>query len=262
MEKQKVNYQKKLEEVLKELKQTGERPSLLLHACCGPCSSYVLEYLAEFFQITVLYYNPNIYPEAEYRRRFEELKRLYEDFRPAVDGRVRVVELPYRAEDFYEAVGTREEPELAKEPEKGERCRRCYELRLKAAFDYARENHYDYFCTTLSISPFKDSEKINAIGSQLEWEAKAGLEAGLAVEGELQYLGGLAAGAEGDSPEELSQKVRKDIPKWLFSDFKKKGGFKRSLELSDEFDMYRQEYCGCVYSYRSRQEYEKSLKEK
>ena len=255
MDKQKVNYQKKLEEVLKEVGQKleagGEKPSLLLHACCGPCSSYVLEYLAEFFQITVLYYNPNIYPEAEYRSRFEELKRLYKEFRPAVEGRVRVVELPYRAEDFYGAVGTREEPELAKEPEKGERCRRCYELRLRAAFDYAQENHYDYFCTTLSISPFKDSEKINAIGAQLEWEARA--KAGLEVE----QFSKVAAGAE-----ELSQKVRKDVPKWLFSDFKKKGGFKRSLELSDEFDMYRQEYCGCVYSYRSRQEYEKSLKER
>lgn len=250
MDKQKINYQKKLDEVLKELEQTGERPTLLLHACCGPCSSYVLEYLAKYFQITVLYYNPNIYPEAEYRRRFEELKNLYKDFKPAIEGKVKVVEIPYVAEDFYKAVGTREEPELAKEAEKGERCRRCYELRLKAAFDYAAENNFDYFCTTLSISPFKDAEKINTIGAAIEWEAQAKDSL------EIQEVEKLAAGAE-----ELSQKVRKDVPKWLFSDFKKKGGFKRSLEISDEFDMYRQEYCGCVYSYRSREEYEKRLKE-
>lgn len=259
MDKQKINYQKKLDEVLKEIEKSLEngekKPTLLLHACCGPCSSYCLEYLTKYFQTTVLYYNPNIYPEAEYKRRFQELKNLYKDFPPAINGNVKVVELPYVPEDFYGAVKTREQPELAKEPEKGERCRRCYELRLKAAFNYAAENDFDYFCTTLSISPFKDAEKINNIGAAIEWEANA--KASL----EIEQFSKVAAGAE-----ELSQNVGKlshngRVPKWLFSDFKKKGGFKRSLEISDEFDMYRQEYCGCVYSYRSREEYEKRLKE-
>ena len=269
MDKQKINYQKQLDEVLKEIAQSlaagGKKPSLLLHACCGPCSSYVLEYLTNYFQITVLYYNPNIYPEAEYRRRFSELKNLYEKFPPALEGKVKVVELPYDPEDFYGAVKTRQEPELAHEPEKGERCRRCYELRLKAAFDYARENHYDYFCTTLSISPFKDAEKINALGAQIEWAARAGVSQSV----ELENLQGMAAGAEdfsmrqADSRGELESGVgtEKKVPKWLVSDFKKKAGFKRSLELSDEYDRYRQEYCGCIYSYRSREEYEK-MKEK
>ena len=295
MDKQKINYQKKLDEVLKEIEKSLEngekKPTLLLHACCGPCSSYCLEYLTKYFQITVLYYNPNIYPEAEYKRRFQELKNLYKDFPPALNGNVKVVELPYVPEDFYGAVKTREEPELAKEPEKGERCRRCYELRLKAAFNYAAENDFDYFCTTLSISPFKDAEKINTIGAAIEWEAQAEVES--AINGELTAVNDalktfeisekMAAGGESDvyfsksekdnlleddfeSSKELSQDVEKlshngRVPKWLFSDFKKKGGFKRSLEISDEFDMYRQEYCGCVYSYRSREEYEKRLKE-
>ena len=185
------------------------KPSLLLHACCGPCSSYVLEYLYKYFDITVLYYNPNIYPQEEYERRFSELKKLYESFPPALEGKVKVVEQNYDPEEFYEAVGTQENPELAKEPEKGERCRRCYEFRLRRAYEYACAGKLDYFCTTLSISPFKDAEKLNVIGEQLEKE------------------GG---------------------PHWLPSDFKKKGGFKRSLEISEEYGMYRQDYCGCVYS--------------
>ena len=267
MDKQKINYQKQLDKFLENLVKENDlvvhpenKPTLLLHACCGPCSSYCLEYLTNYFKITVLYYNPNIYPEAEYTRRFEELKRLYKEFSPAIEGNVKVVELPYNPEDFYNAVKTREEPELAKEPEKGERCRRCYELRLKVAFDYARENHYDYFCTTLSISPFKDAEKINRIGAELEWEAKANASF------EIDQFAKLAAGAEGEAVPGVNagtnKKDESGIPKWLVSDFKKKSGFKRSLELSDEYDMYRQEYCGCIYSYRSREEYEKKLKNK
>ncbi len=210
---QKVNYQKKLDKILEKMDLvTGDslsKPSLLLHACCGPCSSYVLEYLYKYFDITVLYYNPNIYPQEEYERRFSELKKLYESFPPALEGKVKVVEQNYDPEEFYEAVGTQENPELAKEPEKGERCRRCYEFRLRRAYEYACAGKFDYFCTTLSISPFKDAEKLNVIGEQLEKE------------------GG---------------------PHWLPSDFKKKGGFKRSLEISEEYGMYRQDYCGCVYS--------------
>ena len=130
-----MNYQKKLDELLTNVSLGNEtasvtapgkiKPSLLLHACCGPCSSYVLEYLFKYFDITVLYYNPNIYPQEEYERRLAELRKLYEVFPPALEGKVKVVELAYDPEDFYKAVGTRENPDLAKEPEKGERCRRC-----------------------------------------------------------------------------------------------------------------------------------------
>ena len=214
-EKPKKNYQKELEQIIK----TNDgllKPKLLLHACCGPCSSYVLEYLFKFFDITVFYYNPNIYPAEEYTRRLEELKALYTKFPPALEGKVKVVEACYEPEDFYNATGVREQPELAQEPEKGERCRRCYEFRLCRAYEYAKENQFDYFCTTLSISPFKDAEKLNVIGQELEQEAK--------------------------------EKSKDKIPHWLPSDFKKKGGFKRSLEISEEYGMYRQDYCGCIYS--------------
>ena len=213
-----MNYQKELDELLTNVSSLNNsvKPTLLLHACCGPCSSYVLEYLYQFFDITVYYYNPNIYPPAEYERRLSELKKLYEVFPPATEGKVELVETDYEPEEFFKAVRTREEPELAQEAEKGERCRRCYEFRLRRAFEYALAHKYDYFCTTLSISPFKDAEKLNVIGEELERKIK----------------------------EKSSEKV----PHWLPSDFKKKGGFKRSLEISAEYGMYRQDYCGCIYS--------------
>ena len=204
----KNDFQKQLDELLEKLET---KPKLLLHACCGPCSSYVLEYLSSRFEITVLFYNPNIYPAAEYERRLEELKRFYTKFVPAQN--VRVIEEPYEPEEFYTAVGTRENPELATEPERGERCRRCYELRLRRTYEYACAHNFDYFCTTLSISPFKDAGMINEIGERLSAVPEP-------VEG----------------------------PRWLPSDFKKKNGFKRSLELSAQYDLYRQEYCGCIYS--------------
>lgn len=204
MTNKKTDYQKQLDCVLQDISTSGKRPSLLLHACCGPCSSYVLEYLCKHFEITVLFYNPNIYPAEEYERRLQELLNFYKRFVPAEN--VRVIQAPYDPEEFYTAVGTRENPELAKEPERGERCRRCYELRLRYTFDYACANNFDYFCTTLSISPFKDADMINEIGSSFG-------------------------------------------PQWLPSDFKKKNGFKRSLELSAEYGLYRQEYCGCIYSF-------------
>lgn len=224
-----MNYQKKLDEILTNVSSLlaatpTKKPSLLLHACCGPCSSYVLEYLYKYFDITVFYYNPNIYPQEEYQRRLAELRKLYEAFPPALEGKVKVVEEAYNSEDFYKAVGTRENPELAAEAEKGERCRRCYSFRLRRAFEYAAAGNYDYFCTTLSISPFKDAEKLNVIGEQLEGEAAA-------------------VGANDSSTK---------IPHWLPSDFKKKGGFKRSLEISAEYGMYRQDYCGCIYSKNNR----------
>ena len=226
---QKINYQKKLDDLLAKLASGGEgsKPSLLLHACCGPCSSYVLEYLSKYFQITVLYYNPNIYPQAEYERRLAELKKLYEVFPPALETGVKLVECEYDPEQFYAAVGVRDQPELASEPEKGERCRRCYKFRLQRAYDYAAANNLDYFCTSLSISPFKDAVKINELGAEIERAQLAGAE--------------------------ISEPPAKS-PKWLFSDFKKKGGFKRSLELSEEYGMYRQTYCGCVYSMKNKNE--------
>ena len=198
----KNDYQKQLDTLLQNLK---DKPTLLLHACCGPCSSYVLEYLSAHFEITVLFYNPNIYPASEYERRLEELKKFYTRFVPAKN--VVVVQAPYEPEDFYKATGARENPQLAKEPERGERCRRCYELRLRYTYDYACAHSFDYFCTTLSISPFKDADMINEIGARLGERSR-----------------------------------------WLPSDFKKKNGFKRSLELSAQYDLYRQEYCGCIYS--------------
>ncbi|MCQ2575623.1 MAG: epoxyqueuosine reductase QueH [Treponema sp.] len=219
----KLNYQKQLDLLLDNLQQKGQSnlslqqkgqsklPTLLLHACCGPCSSYVLEYLATRFQITVYYYNPNIYPPQEYERRLEELKNFYPKFPPAVENNVKVIEESYNPEDFYAAVRTREEPALATEPEKGERCRRCYEFRLKKSFEYAKTHNFDYFCTTLSISPFKDAQKINETGFKIASE-------------------------------------NPDGPKWLVSDFKKKSGFLRSLQLSEEYNLYRQQYCGCIYS--------------
>lgn len=223
-----MNYQKKLEEILTNVssEHNNKKPTLLLHACCGPCSSYVLEYLFKFFDITVFYYNPNIYPPAEYERRFAELRKLYEAFPPALEGKVKIVETDYEPEDFYKATGTRENPELAAEPEKGERCRRCYEFRLRRAYEYAAANQFDYFCTTLSISPFKDAEKLNVIGEQLQQQANA----------------------NGDGNANGNVKG----PRWLPSDFKKKGGFKRSLEISEEYGMYRQDYCGCIYSKNNR----------
>ena len=206
----KINYQKQLDNLLDEFSTAGKKPTLLLHACCGPCSSYVLEYLCEHFEITVLFYNPNIYPAQEYERRLQELLNFYTRFVPAKN--VRVIQAPYDPEDFYKAVGTRENPELATEPERGERCHRCYELRLRYTYDYACAHNFDYFCTTLSISPFKDADMINEIGF------------------------------------EVPEPVEGHGPRWLPSDFKKKNGFKRSLELSAEYGLYRQEYCGCIYS--------------
>ena len=220
----KNNFQKQLDELLENLQG---KPRLLLHACCGPCSSYVLEYLSSRFEITVLFYNPNIYPAAEYERRLEELKRFYTKFVPARN--VCVIEEPYDPEEFYTAVGTREDPELAAQPERGERCRRCYELRLRRTYEYASAHDFDYFCTTLSISPFKDAEMINEIGVKLVGEA---------------------ALRQAQGPQDSSAVVEpvETTPRWLPSDFKKRNGFKRSLELSSEYDLYRQEYCGCIYS--------------
>lgn len=212
-----VPYYKQMEAIVAEIGESilhGEKkPSLLLHACCGPCSSAVIEQLASVFAITIYYYNPNIHPEAEYTRRLEELKKFLTQFPVAVQNSIKLVIDSYNTEDYFIATRVREEPGLQQEAEKGERCRRCYEFRMRRAYDYATANSFDWFTTTLSISPHKDSEKINAIGLSLA-----------------------------DSDE--------CVTKFLPSDFKKRGGFLRSTKLSEEYGLWRQDYCGCVYSMR------------
>lgn len=163
----------------------------------------------KFFDITIYYYNPNIHPEAEYTRRLNELKTFLPKFDK--DKLTCLYEENYDPKEFFKAVNTEIDTELKTEGEKGERCRRCYKFRMEKAYDYAIKNNFDWFTTTLSISPFKDAEKINIIGKELESRNSTGT-------------------------------------KFLTSDFKKKGGFKRSLELSEEYGLYRQDYCGCIFS--------------
>ena len=222
-----MNYQKELDKILADIQQTGGRkPTLLLHACCAPCSSYVLEYLSEYFDITIYYYNPNIYPKTEYERRLEELVNFLPRFGPAKTHGIQLVTAEYNPEEFFTGTGVLQDTSLQTEPEKGERCRRCYLLRMKKAYEYAAVHAYNWFTTTLSISPFKDAEKIHTIGMELE----ASFQETVAAE--------------------------KRGPRFLTSDFKKRGGFKRSLELSAEYGLYRQTYCGCLYSKRSREEFD------
>ncbi len=199
------NYSLYTEELIKEIKQSGEKPSLLLHVCCAPCSSYVLEYLEKHFQITLFYYNPNISPESEYILRLDELKR----FTGETGSKAEIVSGEYEPERFFEIAKGREA-----EPEGGERCALCYRLRLEASGEYAKEQGFDYFTTTLSISPYKNAEKLNSIGREIA-----------------DTLG----------------------IKYLFSDFKKKNGYKRSIELSKEHNLYRQDYCGCIFSAAERE---------
>ncbi len=198
------NYQRELDRLLDGLRAGVRPPKLLLHACCAPCSSYVLEYLSAYFSITVFFYDPNIYPPEEFARRAGEEKRLIEEM--PLPREVRFLEGAYRPEDFYEAVRG-----LEKEPEGGERCRKCFELRLSAAAREAKAGGYDYFTTTLTISPLKNADMLNEIGERL------GREYGVA---------------------------------YLTSDFKKRDGYKRSLELSARYGLYRQDYCGCAFSVR------------
>ena len=202
----KINYQKELDKVIETLQRQGRVPRLLLHSCCAPCSSYVLEYLSRYFEITVFYYNPNIYPPEEFGKRVEEQKRLIAQL-PA-EHPISFLDGPYEPERFYEMAKG-----LEKVPEGGERCFRCYRLRLTETAEMARAGKYDYFTTTLSISPLKNAEKLNEIGGQL------------AKDYSVDYL---------------------------YSDFKKRNGYKRSTELSREYGLYRQDYCGCVFSMRER----------
>lgn len=196
----KINYQKETDSVIESL--NGTVPTLLLHSCCAPCSSYTLEYLSRYFSITVFYFNPNISPKAEFDKRFAEQKRLIEAL-PS-ENKISLICGDYNYDEFlniargYESV-----------PEGGERCFRCYRMRLEKTAELAKQKGFDYFCTTLSISPLKNSQKINEIGFDV---------------------------------------AEKYGVKWLPSDFKKREGYKRSIELSREYDLYRQNFCGCVFS--------------
>ena len=200
----KENYQLSLERTLCSLEGLEKKKTLLLHACCAPCSSYVLEYLSKYFDITLFFYNPNIYPEEEFRFREDELRRLIGEM-PLPSG-VNIISGRYDPSEFFDiALGYEELPEG------DERCHRCYALRLEESARAAKEGGFDYFCTTLSISPYKNAEWLNTIGKEMSEKYGVG---------------------------------------YLFSDFKKKNGYKRSCQLSEQYSLYRQDYCGCVFSKR------------
>ena len=197
----KINYKLLMDEEIKKIKGGTKKPSLLLHACCAPCSSAVLEVLREFFEITVFFYNPNISPEKEFVFRLDELKRLLVQMGMEEIG---IVAPEYNNNEFEDVISG-----LENMPEGGNRCRKCYRLRLEKSVSYAKENGFDYITTTLSVSPHKNAQWLNEIG--LEMGDKYGM-------------------------------------KYLCSDFKKGEGYKRSCELSREYNLYRQDYCGCIYS--------------
>ena len=196
-----MNYQIVLENTLKNLK---EKKTLLLHACCAPCSSYVIEYLSNYFDITILFYNPNINNDSEYNKRLQELERFVKEFK--TNNPVKVISLGYNHDEYLQTVLGLEE-----EKEGGSRCLKCYRLRLVKTFEYAKQYNFDYVTTTLTISPLKNSQVINKIGSELE---------------NIYHIN------------------------YLYSDFKKKEGYKRSIVLSHEYNLYRQDYCGCEFSKR------------
>lgn len=201
-----INFQKKMDEDLKrvgmEILQGKEPPTLLLHSCCAPCSSYVLEYLASYFRITVLFYNPNISEEKEYQKRVKELRRLLEEL--PVRYSVKFMEGKYTPQEFYDAVRGFEHL-----GERSKRCYECYHLRMEYAAKIAKKQGFDYFTTTLSISPHKNAKWLNEIGKQLSEQYETS---------------------------------------YLYADFKKKNGYKRSIELSAKYHLYRQDFCGCAYS--------------
>lgn len=203
----KINYQSVLDNTIKKITSENRVPTLIIHSCCAPCSSYVLEYLSRYFKITVLYYNPNIFPKEEYEYRISEQERLIDSMQFVND--VKLIASGYTPEDFYNAVKGSE-----KEPEGGRRCRLCFNVRLRYTAALAKKMNFDYFTTTLSISPLKNAEVLNKLGAEI------GKEYGV---------------------------------EYLQSDFKKRNGYKRSVELSKEYGLYRQDYCGCIYSKMERE---------
>lgn len=202
-------FEKQIENIKNEICDNGKKPGLLMHACCCPCSSHCIELLEEIFSITVYFYNPNIDEKEEYEKRYNEFLR----FRDEADfaGEISIVREEFDPSPFYEIARGREML-----PERGARCYDCYLLRMRRSAQYAAENGFDYFTTTLSISPYKNADWINEIGMKLE--------------------------------NELRKSFGDKVPQFLFSDFKKKNGYKRSVELSKEYGLYRQNYCGCRYS--------------
>ncbi len=205
------NYDILFQKIVRDIQKQPKKPSLLLHVCCAPCSTAVLERLMSEFTITVYFYNPNIHPLEEYARRFDELKKFL-----AEKEEIQLHSEHYDPNDFFKTLDTDKKPSLKTEKERGQRCCMCYELRLKKAANYALKHGFDYFTSALSISPHKDAQAINKIGYHLQ--------------------------------ENLKNQSNEKTPLFLFADFKKRSGFKRSLELSKEFNLYRQEYCGCIYS--------------
>ncbi len=216
---QKRNYQKELDQFIGECEKAGIRPRLLVHSCCAPCSSYVMEYLSRYFDLTMFFYNPNMDSREEYEKRASELLRLIGELnakqQDAEHTPIRAVIADYDPESFEEIARGHES-----DPERGARCHRCYELRLRKTAEYMEAHNqscgtdpgeppYDYFATTLTLSPLKDAEVLNSIGEQLAEQYRI---------------------------------------KCLASDFKKRNGYKRSIELSREYGLYRQNYCGCRYS--------------
>ena len=198
----KKNYQKIMEKEIEKNQKRNCRPKLLLHSCCAPCSTYVITYLDQYFDVTVYFFNPNIYPETEYSKRLNEQIKLVREM--DLNHEVAVIGTDHQSEKFYEVAKMYEN-----EHEGGERCLKCFELRLKEVALYASKKQFDYFTTTLSISPLKNAEALNNLG------------VALGIHHDIQYLQ---------------------------SDFKKKEGFKKSILLSNQYDLYRQNYCGCVYS--------------
>lgn len=201
-----MNYQNKLDEIIENLDYV---PNLLLHSCCAPCSSYVIEYLSNYFNITIYYYNPNISPKEEYEKRKNEQIRFIKEFKSK--NKLDIIDVDYNYDDFLNIANG-----LENVKEGGIRCFKCYNLRLESTAKKASELNYDYFGTTLTVSPYKNSEKLNEIGSELESKYNI---------------------------------------KYLCSDFKKKNGYKRSIELSKIYNLYRQDYCGCIYSKKEREEH-------
>ena len=214
------SYQKELEQILAQTDAAASVPTLLLHSCCAPCSSYVLEYLRSHFRITVFYYNPNISFEEEYKKRVEEQRRLIAAYNKEIAaGKVKgypiaVIEGDYDPDAFYRVAKGLEQC-----PEGGERCFACFELRLRETAKRAAEGKFDFFTTTLTISPLKNAKELNRIGEMLADEYTV---------------------------------------RWLPSDFKKRGGYQRSVELSTEYNLYRQDYCGCIYSKKERERQKKA----
>ena len=197
-----INYNTLMEEELNNIKKENKIPKLLLHSCCAPCSSYVITTLMDYFDITVIYYNPNIEPIEEYNKRKEEQIKLLKELNSP--HKLDIVDCDYDNDLYHQIVLN-----LEQEKEGGKRCFKCYELRLDYTAKNASKNNYDYFATTLTVSPFKNSAKLNEIGLSLE---------------------------------------KKYNVKYLVSDFKKKNGYKQSIELSKKYNLYRQNYCGCIYS--------------